>query len=138
MRHGGRDDVKRRSRTLRKAMSPTELRLWSVLRRDREYHFRKQHSCDDFSLDFFCASRGLVVEVDGEHHNRGDRPQRDLAKDAWLAEQGFVTLRISAIEVLHNLEGVLTHILTAAADRPLHHRPAGGGPPPPQSGGGEG
>ena len=134
MRHGGRPEVKKRSCKLRKAMSPTEIRLWNVLRRNRDFHFRKQHSCGPFTLDFFCASRGLVVEVDGESHNRGDRPGRDVARDAWLREEGFLTLRIAAIEVLRNLEGVLTHILDIAAGRPLHHRPVAGGPLPRRAG----
>ena len=137
MRHGRRPEVKERSRSLRKVMSPTEVRLWNVLRRNAEFHFRKQHSCGSYTLDFFCASRGLVIEVDGESHNRGDRPHRDLAKNTWLTEQGFRMLRIPAVEVLRNLDGVLTHILTTAAALPLHHRPAAGGPPPPHSGGGD-
>ncbi|WP_419809755.1 endonuclease domain-containing protein [Sphingomonas sp.] len=135
MRHGGKAEVTKRSRDLRKVMSPTEVRLWNVLRRNRELHVRKQHPCGAFTLDFFVASRGLVIEVDGESHNRGDRPERDIARDAWLASQGLTTLRIPAIEVLRNLDGVLTQILTAAS-LPLHHRPTAGGPPPPQSGGG--
>jgi very-short-patch-repair endonuclease len=49
--------------------------------------------------------------VDGEAHGFGERPERDAARDSWLATQGVTTLRIPATEVLGNLEGVVAHII---------------------------
>ena len=60
----------------------------------------------------------------------GDRPQRDSERDMILAGVGFDTLRIPARDVLDNLEGVLTLILTACGTRPLHRSAALSGPPP--------
>jgi len=71
-----------------------------------------------------------VIEVDGEAHSMGDNPRRDAKRDAILAEAGFDTLRIAARDVLNNLDGVLTFVLTACANRPLHHDAARRGPPP--------
>lgn len=120
MRFGGRKDVTQRSRALRKQMSPTEWRLWRVLKTSPGAHrFRKQHPCEEYTLDFFCAARGLVIEVDGESHNRGNRPACDVERDARLAELGLATLRIPAVEVSRNLEGVALHIVTTADERPL-------------------
>ena len=120
MKHGGRKDVTKRSRDLRKSMSPTERRLWAVLKTSPgEHRFRKQHPCERFTLNFFCPARGLVVEVDGESHNRGDRPQRDIDRDVRTAELGFATLRIPAVEVLRNLEGVIRLVIATADERPL-------------------
>jgi hypothetical protein len=39
-------------------------------------------------------------------------------------------LRIAARDVLDNLEGVMSHILTTCGSRPLHHDAARRGPPP--------
>jgi very-short-patch-repair endonuclease len=64
-------------------------------------------------LDFFCATANLAIEVDGEPHSFGDRPQRDVARDQWLNAQGVRTLRIPAVEVLKNLDGVLKAISVA-------------------------
>jgi len=59
----------------------------------------------------------LAVEVDGEAHNRGDRPQRDALRDKWLASQGIQVLRYSANDVLSNLEAVVREIMTIARER---------------------
>lgn len=81
-------------------------------------------------IDFACLERRLAIEVDGEAHSMGDRPERDEIRDAVLAEAGFETLRIAARDVLDNLDGVLTHILTTCKNRPLHRSAALIGPPP--------
>jgi len=59
----------------------------------------------------------LAIEVDGEAHARGDRPERDAVRDAWLAAQGLRVLRYPAIEVLTNLEGVVRQIVEVALGR---------------------
>ena len=123
-----------RARKLRKALSPAELRLWLTLRtRPDGLKFRKQHPAGYFDLDFFCTAANLCVEVDGEAHNRGDQPEFDPKRDAWLRLHGIETLRIPAVDVFCDLEGVVTHIVETARPRlPLHHSPKrASGPPPP-------
>ena len=81
-------------------MSPPETRLWSVLRtRPSGLKFRRQHPVGPFILDFFCREALLAIEVDGFAHQLGDNPQRDEARDQWLAKQGIATLRIDALDV---------------------------------------
>src|SRR4051794_8710814 len=95
-------------------MSPPELRLWLELRKEPGGHyFRREHGAGPYRLDFYCAKARLCIEVDGEAHERGDRPERDSRRDAYLALQGVRTLRIPAREVVRNLDGVLQHILEA-------------------------
>jgi very-short-patch-repair endonuclease len=113
-------------------MSLPEVLLWNVLRtRPDGLKFRKQYPICGYVADFACLSRRLLIEVDGENHGYGDRPERDIARDRTLSAAGYETLRIPAIEVLKNMEGVLTHILNHCANRPLHQPAAG---PPPRSG----
>jgi very-short-patch-repair endonuclease len=83
-----------------------------------------------YVVDFACLERRLAIEIDGEAHSIGDNPRRDRIRDGVLAEAGFKTLRIAARDVLDNLEGVLTLILTTCGYRPLHHDAARRGPPP--------
>ncbi|WCT75484.1 endonuclease domain-containing protein [Sphingomonas naphthae] len=122
----------RRSRELRRAMSLPEVLLWQQLRRRGAGHkWRKQHAAGPYTLDFYCDAAKLCVEVDGEAHGRGDRPEADARRDAWLAARGIETLRVPAVDVLGNLEGVVTFIAQVAGGRrPLHHPAAPGGPPP--------
>ncbi|WP_420138775.1 endonuclease domain-containing protein [Sphingomonas sp.] len=118
MRLAGSDSSQRTAKRLRKAMTPPEIGLWLALRtNDAGLRFRRQHPAGQYVLDFYCAPARLAVEVDGEAHNRGDRPLRDAARDQWLAAQGTHVLRYAATDVLTNLDGVVREILTIALAR---------------------
>jgi very-short-patch-repair endonuclease len=99
---------KHKARRLRRSMSLPEVLLWRELRKKPNgVQYRRQHPAGPYVLDFFCATAKLAIEVDGEAHNRGGRPQRDEARDEWLERQGVRVIRIPANEVLKNLDGVL-------------------------------
>ena len=75
--------------------------------------------------------RAWRLRLMGNPAPRGDRPQRDAARDAWLLAAGIATLRIPAVEILNDADAVLRGILAEAGSRlPLHHPAAPGGPPP--------
>jgi very-short-patch-repair endonuclease len=87
MRLEGSDDGRRNAKRLRRAMTPPEIALWLALRRsDNGLRFRRQQAAGDYVLDFYCAPAKLAIEVDGEVHERGDRPARDARRDRWLGE----------------------------------------------------
>ncbi|WP_083943182.1 endonuclease domain-containing protein [Sphingomonas soli] len=110
----GWSSTKRAARRAWQEMSLAEVRLWLELRKGPSgYHFRREHPAGPYRLDFYCAKAKLCVEVDGEAHGFGDRPERDARRDAWLAARGVRTLRIPAREVFGNLEGVVAHIVAA-------------------------
>ena len=118
MRLEGSGNGKRNAKRLRKEMMPPEIGLWLALRQNEAgLHFRKQHAVNDYVLDFYCARAKLAIEVDGEAHARGDRPERDAVRDAWLTSQGLLVLRYPASEVLTNLEGVVRQIVAIALER---------------------
>jgi very-short-patch-repair endonuclease len=105
-----------RARRLRREMTPPEARLWVALRRRAQdgLRFRRQHPIGPYVLDFYCSSARLAVEVDGEGHSRAAEPERDRRRDAWLAEQSIRTLRIAAIDVRDELDGVIALIVATA------------------------
>ncbi|HYE26911.1 MAG TPA: DUF559 domain-containing protein [Allosphingosinicella sp.] len=73
----------KRARRLRREMSPAEGRLWKQLgQRPGGFGFRRQFPLAPYALDFACLEARLAIEVDGEAHDRGDRPQRDHRRDA--------------------------------------------------------
>jgi very-short-patch-repair endonuclease len=103
---------KERSRELRRKMTPPERRLWKALQtRPKGFKFRRQHSMDPYTLDFFCCEAALAIEVDGFAHELGSNPQRDETRDEWVANEGVRTIRIAAIDVRDNLEGVVAMIV---------------------------
>jgi very-short-patch-repair endonuclease len=98
-----------RARRMRKEQTPFEQRLWLHLRNSQleGYKFRRQTVMKPFICDFFCPSKGLIVEVDGDTHDAS----ADAQRDAYLAKRGFTTLRFTNAEVGKNIEGVLERIL---------------------------
>ncbi|HEX5259171.1 MAG TPA: DUF559 domain-containing protein [Sphingomicrobium sp.] len=119
------------ARQLRRKMTLPEVLLWNVLRtRPDGLKFRKQYPIGGYVADFGCLSRRLLIEIDGDNHNYGDRPKRDDVRDRTLAAAGYETLRIPAVEVLKNIDGVVAHVLQCCVDRPLHHSAALNGSPP--------
>ena len=103
------------ARRLRRNLSPPEARLWSRLRvrSPAAPVFRRQHPIGPYVLDFYCAKARLAVEVDGIGHDLGDRPQRDLRRDAWLQAEGVSVLRIPASEVMRAIDDVVDSIVRA-------------------------
>ncbi|MCW2390274.1 very-short-patch-repair endonuclease [Sphingobium sp. B11D3B] len=111
-------------------MSLPEVLLWQQLRRrSLGLRFRRQHPIPPYVVDFYCARQRLVVEIDGEAHNRGDRPARDASRDAFLTARGLRPCRINAAEVLADPVAVAQAIAQMAA-HPLHHSLDANGPPP--------
>jgi len=118
MLHGPKP-TQRRAAKLRREMTLPEGLLWRELRkRPAGLRFRRQHPAGRYVLDFFCPSERLAVEIDGEAHDRGDRPVHDAARDKWLEAQGVRVLRISAREVLNDLDAVVRHITHIANPPP--------------------
>ena len=112
------------ARQLRRDMSLPEVLLWQALRlRPAGHKFRRQHPADRFTPDFYCHRARLVIEVDGEAHGRGDRPARDAARDAWFAARGIDVLRITAADVLHDLNSVVDGVVTRASWRDPEPKP---------------
>ncbi len=120
------------ARELRRTMSLPEVLVWRALRaRPDGLKFRRQHPVGRYVLDFYCREAGLAIEIDGEAHDRGDRPDRDTRRDAALQSKGISTLRIAARDVLGDLDAVIRHIVAEAGARtPLHHPASPDGPPP--------
>ena len=108
----------KRARKLRQEMSLPEVLLWIELqKRPGGFKFRKQVPQKPYALDFACLSARLAIEVDGEAHNRGDQPRKDEARDRIMAERGFHTLRLTAYEVLKEMETCVLGIVEACHTR---------------------
>ncbi|MEQ6334171.1 DUF559 domain-containing protein [Sphingobium sp. MK2] len=119
------------ARKLRRDLSLPEVLLWQRLRGQATgLKFRRQHPIGSYIADFYCSSLKLVIEVDGEVHNRADRPARDLHRDRFMEENGYQVLRIAASEILKDADIVAASIAALGAS-PLHQPLAG---PPPRAG----
>ena len=134
MLKGTRNTVKR-ARDLRKSMTLPEVVLWQQLRRrPGGVKFRRQHPSGPYVLDFYCDLAKVCIEVDGIANDLGDNPASDALRDGWLSQAGIRTMRIAAVDVLENLDGVIRMIIEECRARPLHHPASPDGPPPLQGG----
>jgi very-short-patch-repair endonuclease len=100
---------------MRRKMPDAEFRLWCELRNEGlGLRFRRQHPIGPYIVDFFCAERKLIVEVDGEQHALGQRPLRDRKRTEWLNAQGYTVVRFWTNEVTHERNAVCEAILAAS------------------------
>ena len=117
------------ARAMRREPTPFEDRLWQVLRSRQlgGIKFSRQVVLHGFICDFVCRDRALVVEVDGDTHDRA----RDAERDHHLGRHGLLVLRFRNEDVAGNLAGVLETILRTAEVRPTKLARLGGRTHPP-------
>ncbi|MDP2031501.1 MAG: endonuclease domain-containing protein [Thiobacillus sp.] len=98
------------ARQLRSTQTDTENLLWSRLRAHRlsGLKFRRQQPLGAYIVDFLCADKKLIVELDGGQHQ--ERVEYDQGRDGWLKSEGYTVLRYWNNDVMGNLEGVLEDI----------------------------
>jgi very-short-patch-repair endonuclease len=105
------------ARTLRKRMTPQEVKLWVKLRalRPAGFHFRRQVPIAQFVVDFACMRHRLVVEIDGGQHSFDRHVSADRIRDATLHDLGFRVLRFWNGEVDADLDSAVETILARIA-----------------------
>jgi len=108
---------------LRRNSTDAEKKLWSHLRSAQLGHkFRRQHELLGYIVDFVCAEKHLIVELDGGQH--ASQEDYDQKRTAALHALGFRVLRFWNDDVLRDTEGVLAAINTALTPAlPPHPNP---------------
>lgn len=116
------------ARQLRRNPTEWEIRLWRHLSNSQlgGYKLRRQAKLPPYIADFFCPSKGLVIELDGDTHS----PNKDEARDIYFLKSGFATLRFSNADVRENLDGVLQTILARLNSLPDRSQGIAATPPP--------
>ena len=72
--------------------------------------FRRQHSIENFIVDFYCPSEKLIVELDGEDHNNMMNGSHDDDRTLRLKELGFSIIRFENKLIFEQLDMVLEAI----------------------------
>ena len=67
--------------------------------------FRRQHSIENYIVDFYCAEEKLVIELDGKIHL--NQKEMDFERDKRLKELGYNVLRFENERVFRELEKVV-------------------------------
>jgi very-short-patch-repair endonuclease len=105
------------ARKQRNDMTPAEEALWHEIQTSKlGYKFSRQIKVGRYFADFVCRQYRLVIELDGESHER--RIEEDEARDNFMREQGYEVLRFNNQEVFDNMKGVLAKIISTLEGRP--------------------
>jgi very-short-patch-repair endonuclease len=109
-----------RARELRKIMNAPEAKLWNALRQLRAlgHHFRRQVPIGRYYADFCCHRRCLIIEVDGDTHGSQEAIAYDAVRDEFLRQEGYRVLRVTNLDVMRNLDGVITQVLSLLGQPP--------------------
>ena len=93
------------------SISRAEKFIWkaALSRNQLGVKFKRQRPVDQFIVDFFCQSLGLIIEIDGSSHFK--KAEYDLYKQKQLEELGFTVIRFPEGEVLNQFEEVYTKLL---------------------------
>ncbi len=96
-----------RAKALRKAGILHEALLWLQLKSSKlnNLDFDRQKIIGNYIVDFYCAEKAVVIEVDGSSHD--SKQLEDAQRDEWLRSLGLTVIRLLAKDILQNLEGVV-------------------------------
>ena len=79
-------------------------------RRFIEYKFYRQYGIGEYIADFYRPQQRLVIEIDGGQHHTNDGREHDESREKYMSSLGIKTVRFSNLDVLRNIEGVLSEI----------------------------
>jgi very-short-patch-repair endonuclease len=110
-----------RARKLRTELTRAEAKMWDLLRdfRPREARFRRETPIGPYIADFAWLSKKIVVEVDGDSHETEQGRTHDMARDAWMRQQGYTVLRFDNADLIDAEDYVYLEI-EKTIDRYLH------------------
>ena len=98
------------AKDLRKNMTSEERRLWYDFLRTYPQRFQRQKVLGRYIADFYCASAGLIVELDGSQHFEEANSAQDEARTAYLNQYSIQVLRIPNCDVNRNFRSVCEYI----------------------------
>ncbi len=105
------------ARRLRREMTPHERKLWYLFLRRYPVKIYKQRIIGSFIADFYCASAGLVIEIDGSQHYEAVESDYDFRRTKLMKSFGLEVLRFSNREIDREFRSVCEQI-----DRTIQER----------------
>ena len=130
------------AKSMRKAMTDAELKLWNELRAHRlmGLGFRRQFPIAGYIVDFACPEKKLIVEVDGSQHSDAGFAEADEIRSKRLEQDGWTVLRFWNDDVIRTSTMSVSILLLRQDWLDQSETPAGQHPPlscrtsPPQGG----
>ena len=99
------------AKNLRKNMTKEERHLWYDFLKALPFTINRQKVIGNYIVDFYCAEKKIIIELDGSQHYEEEGKEKDKIRDSFLKNCGFKVLRYSNLDVNENFSGVCTDIL---------------------------
>ena len=106
-------------------MTKEEIHLWLDFLKKLPFTVNRQKNIGNYIVDFFIATKHIVIEIDGVQHEMEENKLSDEKRDRYLEELGIKVLRYSNFDVNNNFNAVCEDILKnldLTADDLLIHR----------------
>lgn len=103
--------LRARAKELRKAGMLHEALFWNQIKSAKlnGLDFDRQKIIGNYIVDFYCAEKNVVIELDGSSHN--GKEDYDKQRDDFLISLGLIVIHIGVADVLNNMEGVLSFLI---------------------------
>jgi len=94
---------------MRNNSTHAEALLWEKLRnKELGVKFRQQHIINKFIVDFCSIEKALIIEVDGEIHEK--HKEADVQRTRILKNEGYSVIRFTNNEILTDINSVISKI----------------------------
>ncbi len=92
-------EMQKRSRVLRKNMTPEEKKIWYQFLHNYEYRITRQYVLGDYIADFYCAKAKLIIEIDGAQHYDEAGQDYDAKRTRFFENYGLSVIRLTNLQV---------------------------------------
>ena len=97
---------------LRKEMTPEEKHLWYDFLKKLPCTVNRQKNIGNYIVDFYIASKNIVIEIDGLQHDMPEHNEKDNERDFELSKLGIRVLRYTNKSINNSFKDVCDDILT--------------------------
>ena len=91
-------------------MTKEERHLWFCFLKTLPVNINRQKVIGDYIVDFYCAVKKTVIELDGSQHFEDEGKETDRTRDSFLNSLGITVLRYSNYDVNCRFEVVCKDI----------------------------
>ena len=109
---GASSDIFKKAQYLRENMTEAELLLWEELKGNKlcDLKFRRQHPIHKYIADFYCHKIKLIIEIDGDYHQKEEQKEYDIKRTDDLNFLNIRVIRFTNEDVENNIDKVLSEI----------------------------
>ena len=99
------------AKLLRRNMTKEEKHLWYDFLKKLPITVNRQKNIGNYVVDFFIATKRIVIEIDGRQHSMTENAESDQKRDSELSALGITVLRYTNDSINKKFNAVCDDIL---------------------------